>query len=273
MCVNLKAFYDMMTVGTHRVLRITKRKARLFFMNKNKQKTAETTLHKVLPLLGMILFIASLFLLLTLPSCSRNFAGIPSDETTATDTTTGEGQKETEPPTSDTAGSISDVDRETLLYYVSLVEELQEEIRALKAENFILSTTKPETDAPVSKDPAALYTYEIKDGEITILSYVGNETEVTVPREIEGCPVVQIGESAFSGTGVVSVVLPDTVVSVDWFAFSSCTSLRSVTAGDSITSVGYGAFDGCPAALTLICPDGSYLSKYGKSFGIAVKAE
>ena len=73
------------------------------------------------------------------------------------------------------------------------------------------------------------------------------------------------------GSKIVSVVLPDTLISIGWFSFSGCTNLISVTAGGGISSVGYGAFDGCPAALILICPSDSYLSEYGKSFGIAVR--
>lgn len=239
-------------------------------MNENKFKRTETRLQ--MPFFSVVLIL--LFsVLLALPSCSQRLTGMPQGETTESDATV-DRPTESEPPlSSDTVGSSSDVDRETLLYYVALVEELQEEIRALRAENFILSTAKPETDAPASKDPATSYTYEKKDGQVIILSYVGSEKDPTVPEEIEGCPVVRIGENAFAGTGVVSVVLPDSVEALDWFAFANCASLRSVTASESIVSVGYGAFEGCPASLTLICPDGSYLSKYGKSFGIAVKSE
>ena len=244
-------------------------------MNENKQRNDRSPLQGVLPSLGLLLLAVALALLLALPSCSQPSSGAPLDGTDPSDTSK-EDPTDTAPHASEeSSGTLSDADREVLLYYVSLVEELQEEIRELRAENFILSTIKPETDAPAASEenPVDCYTYEIKDGGVTILSYVGNDKSPTVPREIGGSPVVRIGEGAFSGTDVVSVVLPDTVISIDWFAFASCNSLRSVTAGDSITSVGYGAFDGCPASLTLICPDGSYLSKYGKSFGIAVKAD
>ncbi len=213
-----------------------------------------------------------LLLLLTFVSCALpppTDASVDSPTSESTDTEKAVGTERPTEPSGSTDGE--DNANALLAYYVSLIESLQEEIRILKAENFILSTKSPETDAPVSEDASDLFTYEKKNGEITILSYIGRETAVTVPREIEGCPVVRIGESAFQGSGVSSVVLPDTVTTIGWFAFSSCSSLASLSASPSLSSIGYGAFDGCPASLTLFAPAGSYLSEYGKSFGIAVR--
>ena len=168
----------------------------------------------------------------------------------------------------------ADASKELLTYYVSLVEDLQEEILALKAENFMLTTAlndRETADTDASVTPTLPFTYEEDDGTVTILSYIGKEKSVTVPAEINGLPVTEIGESAFADSSVTSVVLPDTVTEIEWFAFSGCYALKSVTAGASVTEIGYGAFDGCSSALTLICPKGSYLEKYARSFGIAVR--
>ena len=215
-----------------------------------------------------------LSLLLTLFSCEvPHTNGIKNDPPSPESEYTNETNNNKRPssPNETTEDTESDNTTALLSYYVSLVAELQEEIRALRAENFILSTMTPESDTPTSQTPKELYTYEKKNNEIKIVSYVGKETNVIIPNEIDGTPVTEIGERAFAGTKIVSVVLPDTVRSIDWFAFSGCSSLTSITASTSLSSIGYGAFDGCPAALTLICPTNSYLSKYGKSFGIAVR--
>lgn len=284
MCVILKSVYAIMMSSAlllpashlsvpSSVKTKNSKKGKVSFMNTKKQKTDQTLLSKILPIIGVLLLLASLSLLSCLASCEMQASGNPPADTSTDDPVRDpdatEGSNE---PSKETSDALSDADEKTLLYYVALVEELQEEVRQLKAENFILSASKEnaESNAPVSKDPAADYTYEEDDGMITILSYKGSEKAPTVPSEIGGCPVTKIGENAFSDTDVVSVVLPDTLTEIDWFAFANCSSLRSVTAGSSVTTVGYGAFDGCPSSLTLICPSSSYLAKYGKSFGIAV---
>ena len=64
----------------------------------------------------------------------------------------------------------------------------------------------------------------VTDGSGTVLEYVGNETEVTVP---EG--MVSIGESAFKGAaGVQTVTLPRSLTSIGTYAFSGCSQLNLI---------------------------------------------
>ena len=170
---------------------------------------------------------------------------------------------------------VSSENSDLTAYYVSLIEELQEEIRILKAENFILSSrlsAESAEDETVAQDPIP-FTYLLDDGEITILSYTGTDPHVIVPTSIDGYPVTEIGERAFVGSKLQTIELPETVTEIEWFAFSDCAMLKSVTVGMSLREIGYGAFDGCSAALKLICPKNSYAEKYGKSFGIAVEVK
>ena len=112
------------------------------------------------------------------------------------------------------------------------------------------------------------YTYTIADGKVTVTGYTGDETTVIVPATIEDCPVVAIGEKAFAGTGVRCVTLPDSVTTIDWFAFWQCTLLTEVHLSGSVTTIGYAAFDGCHSALTLVSPKGSFAARYAASYGL-----
>lgn len=273
MCVNLNPSYAIIILSAV-PFRYAEKHSKERQGNFMKEKNATAKRHFFPLFASVLLSVILLSLLLSLFSCGIPLTdGITEDSSSHESEITNESSSNNRPssPGETTDNTENDTTDALLSYYVSLVEELQEEIRALRAENFILSTTKPESDTPTSQSPTELYTYVKRNNEITILSYIGKETNVVVPKEIDGCPVTEIGESAFAGTKIVSVVLPDTVTSIDWFAFSGCSSLTRVTAGSTLASVGYGAFDGCPAALTLICPTGSYLSEYGKSFGIAVR--
>jgi uncharacterized repeat protein (TIGR02543 family) len=84
------------------------------------------------------------------------------------------------------------------------------------------------------------------DGDTAIVTgYTGSETNVVIPAELDGKPVVAIGESAFSGKAIVSVTMPDSVRSVGNGAFSSCNLLRSVTFPSRLDYLGRSAFSNC----------------------------
>lgn len=67
---------------------------------------------------------------------------------------------------------------------------------------------------------AAVYTegyfhYTIADESITITGYFGDEETVTVPAMIAGIPVNTIASGAFTGSGIKTINLPDTITSIE----------------------------------------------------------
>ena len=64
---------------------------------------------------------------------------------------------------------------------------------------------------------------------------------VTIPNT-----VISIGDGAFSGcSGLTSLTIPNSVTSIGERAFYNCSGLTSVTIGSSVTVIGKQAFDGC----------------------------
>ena len=55
----------------------------------------------------------------------------------------------------------------------------------------------------------------------TIVGYNGNETDITLPSVIKGVPVVSIGDYAFEGKGIESLVIPDSVEYIGKEAFAN----------------------------------------------------
>ncbi len=91
------------------------------------------------------------------------------------------------------------------------------------------------------------FEYYISDGAVSIISYSGKATNLTIPSEIEGCPVTVIGEWAFENCDtLVSVVIPDTVTTIGTCAFAYCDALTTVTIPEGVQSIGSYAFECTP---------------------------
>jgi hypothetical protein len=75
----------------------------------------------------------------------------------------------------------------------------------------------------------------------TITKYNKTEATVTIPNQIEGINVTIIGTEAFSGRTPASVIIPNSVITIENGAFRRC-SLQSITIPDSVTIIGDDAF-------------------------------
>ena len=142
---------------------------------------------------------------------------------------------------------------------------LEEKIKSLE-DKLALLTNGPEI---ANGGHTMVFHYKVENGFATITKYEGDATLVEIPSTLDGYTVTRIGERAFEGnTHVAAVIVPPTVVTVDWFAFYGCASLFDITLPASVTTIGHAVFDGC-AKPTITCPKGSYAAEYAKSYGIA----
>lgn len=81
---------------------------------------------------------------------------------------------------------------------------------------------------------------------ICINKYLGSETSVIVPTQIDDLPVISIGDKAFCFcNSLESITIPNSVTSIGEGAFNGCTNLESITIPDSLTFIGDEAFSGC----------------------------
>ena len=79
--------------------------------------------------------------------------------------------------------------------------------------------------------------------------YTGASRDVVIPDS-----VVVIGYNVFSGLPIMSVTVPDSVTSIDMWAFEGCTSLTSVTIPNSVTHIADGAFMSCTSLTSVTIP-------------------
>lgn len=91
----------------------------------------------------------------------------------------------------------------------------------------------------------------IRGGAVSVTEYLGTETDVVIPKKIDGYTVAAINDRAFKNQNVKSVVMPDTIEEIDESAFEGCKKLEYVKIPPSVERIGKKAFKDC-TSLSLV---------------------
>lgn len=90
------------------------------------------------------------------------------------------------------------------------------------------------------------YTYtENSDGTLTLSLYNGTAVKIVVPEKVEGKTVTHIGRLFIANSvvkNVTDVTLPETITTLDSYAFSRCNSLKNINLPESLTVINSYAF-------------------------------
>lgn len=98
------------------------------------------------------------------------------------------------------------------------------------------------------------YQYRLSEDKtsVSIVKYTGEESQVTVPAEIDKKPVTAVEGLAFSWRKqLTAVTIPEGIVSVGNGVFYNCTALTEVTFPASLTDWGVDLFSCCEALQTV----------------------
>ena len=101
-------------------------------------------------------------------------------------------------------------------------------------------------DMPVGATEGIIYDVSADGTYAVVAAYKGTATKIRIADTYNGLPVTTIYGKAFYQNGVItSVIIPDSVTSIGYYAFRDCSSLTGVVIGDSVTSIGDYAFYYC----------------------------
>ena len=88
---------------------------------------------------------------------------------------------------------------------------------------------------------ASDFTYRQENGGIILTGFKGTGTNVVIPEEIDGKPVVKISSNTFTSDDITRIFVPRTVTNIENKAFAG-KGLTTLVLHDSITSMQDGAF-------------------------------
>ncbi len=90
----------------------------------------------------------------------------------------------------------------------------------------------------------------------SVAGYTDIGDEVTVPAEIDGIPVTELGNSAFYNAETLKRVnLPSSIKKIDDYAFDNCYLLESPLLPSGVEFIGFNAFSDCTSIKSLILPN------------------
>lgn len=103
------------------------------------------------------------------------------------------------------------------------------------------------------------YTKRMNGGGINVNKYHGIRTELQIPEEIEGAPVIMIGNEAFLESEVEKVGLPRKAAFIGEKAFYHCRRLNFIGLPEELLDIGTAAFEGCVSLTEIHFPDDMFL--------------
>ena len=170
---------------------------------------------------------AAVSLLTALAACVRPAAVFADTTTTASETTSA--------VSSDTTASQTSSQTETTAVSTELTTAAPATV-----------TTAPHQQ--IFTDPASRIQYEILPDNtlrLTEFRWETDELEVQIPPQIDGKNITVIGERAFLYCYSDTVILPETVTTIEPRAFAGCVYLNRMTIPSNCAVIGEGAFQDC----------------------------
>ncbi len=117
-----------------------------------------------------------------------------------------------------------------------------------------IAIKEPNQVSSGSETDASCFTYTNHGDSIEITGFDNSVSDVVIPSEMEDLPVTTIGNMAFFGSSITSLVMPNTVIVIDDYAFMGCEALTDVTFSENLTTISLAAFSNCTSLSEVTIP-------------------
>lgn len=147
--------------------------------------------------------------------------------------------------------AFNDCSKLTHIYYVGSESDWTEIDIGIENPYLIEATVHyNSTHHPTDKT----YTYEIKDGCVTITDVAWSTCgDVVIPDAFNNYPVTNIGKSSFGGLkNITSITIPNGVTNIGIRAFNNC-SIRNIVIPKSVKCIEDSAFYSCDSLINVYC--------------------
>ena len=133
-------------------------------------------------------------------------------------------------------------------------------------QNLIAISELKSTDTTTSADnnPQGLAFYPLDDGTYGVgVGFANHLSNIVIPSSYNGKPVTTIVKYGFANNpdssdficrNLISITLPNTITTIDDYAFSDCSSLISINIPNGVTSIGSSAFSDCSSLMSISIP-------------------
>ena len=96
---------------------------------------------------------------------------------------------------------------------------------------------------------------ELLDGTLIISDYLGTDSDLVIPSEIDGKTVSTIDSYCFSGDEQLrTVVIPDTIKTIGSYAFQGCVLIKELKITYGVETISSNAFRGCSQLSRVFIP-------------------
>ncbi|MCC8192585.1 MAG: Ig-like domain-containing protein, partial [Ruminococcus sp.] len=114
----------------------------------------------------------------------------------------------------------------------------------------------------ISANAAGTFDYEVlEDGSVKIVSYAGDDTDVTVPAALSSGEEVSMLENTFNGNSAVKeITVSDGISTIGEYTFANCESLEYVTILSNSIDIDSAAFEN--SSVVINCYSGSSAEAY-----------
>ena len=109
--------------------------------------------------------------------------------------------------------------------------------------------------SPETPDIESVFTFIESENGLMITGKTEPCPELIIPAEINGKPVIEVGDRAFSeNTEITSLIVSEGVKKIGKEAFKGCVSLKYADIPKSVCDMGYAAFNGCKSMEKITIP-------------------